>query len=197
MTLEEKIAHLQASSMEEARAEGNAIIDNYRDALENVLKDHKEEVTRQAETRIKAERISAKHQLNQAAAKAQLELKRRTGKIQVELKDKIFKETLELVQQFMKTPDYDEYLIRAIRKAISFASGEEMGLYINPSDEARLPMLEKATGTKLTISAEDFIGGMRAVIRGRNILIDNSFKTQLLNEYDKFLFTVTGGDGIA
>ena len=45
MTLEEKIAHLQASSMEEARAEGNAIIDNYRDALENVLKDHKEEVT--------------------------------------------------------------------------------------------------------------------------------------------------------
>ena len=76
MTLEEKIAHLQASSMEEARAEGNAIIDNYRDALENVLKDHKEEVTRQAETRIKAERISAKHQLNQAAAKAQLELKR-------------------------------------------------------------------------------------------------------------------------
>ncbi len=197
MTLEEKIAHLQASSMEEARAEGNAIIDNYRDALENVLKDHKEEVTRQAETRIKAERISAKHQLNQAAAKAQLELKRRTGKIQVELKDKIFKETLELVQQFMKTPDYDEYLIRAIRKAISFASGEEMVLYINPSDEARLPMLEKATGTKLTISAEYFIGGMRAVIRGRNILIDNSFKTQLLNEYDKFLFTVTGGDGIA
>ena len=44
MTLEEKLSHLQASSMEEARAEGNAIIDNYREALEKVLKDHKEEM---------------------------------------------------------------------------------------------------------------------------------------------------------
>lgn len=51
MTLEEKLSHLQASSMEEARAEGNAIIDNYREALEKVLKDHKEEMRWQSETR--------------------------------------------------------------------------------------------------------------------------------------------------
>ena len=49
MTLEEKLSHLQASSMEEARAEGNAIIDNYREALEKVLKDHKEEMRWQSE----------------------------------------------------------------------------------------------------------------------------------------------------
>ena len=45
---------------------------------------------------------------------------------------------------------------------------------------------------ELTVSAEDFRGGVRAVIRSRNILIDNSFKTQLRNEYDKFMFA--GGD---
>ena len=55
--------------------------------------------------------------------------------------------------------------------------------------------LEDATGIHLTVSAEDFIGGVRAVIRSRNILIDNSFKTQLRGEYDKFLFL--GGDGNA
>ena len=32
MTLEEKIAHLQTASMEQARAEGNAIIDSHRAA---------------------------------------------------------------------------------------------------------------------------------------------------------------------
>jgi F0F1-type ATP synthase membrane subunit b/b' len=42
LTLEEKIEHLQAVSMEEARAEGNAIIDNYRAALEKVLEDIKD-----------------------------------------------------------------------------------------------------------------------------------------------------------
>ncbi len=39
MTLEEKIAHLQTSSMEQARAEGNAIIDSYREMLEKELAD--------------------------------------------------------------------------------------------------------------------------------------------------------------
>ena len=37
MTLEEKINHLRTTSMEEARAESNAIIDSYRDALEKVF----------------------------------------------------------------------------------------------------------------------------------------------------------------
>ena len=70
-----------------------------------------------------------------------------------------------------------------------------MVIYINPSDEGRRSDLENAVGTRLTVSAEDFMGGIRAVIRGRNILIDNSFKTALRNEYDKFVFL--GGDGIA
>ena len=194
MTLEEKLSHLQASSMEEARAEGNAIIDNYREALEKVLKDHKEEMRWQAETRIKAEQSNARHMLNQANARTQLELKRKTGKVQVELKDKIFKEAHELAEEYMQTDAYEEYLIKSIRKATAFAPGEEMTIYINPSDEPRQAALEAATGTRLTLSSEDFIGGTRAVIRDRNILIDNSFSTLLRNEYDRFIFI--GGDGI-
>lgn len=48
--------------------------------------------------------------------------------------------------------------------------------------------LEDATRVHLTISTEDFRGGVRAVIRSRNILIDNSFSTQLKEQYDKFVF---------
>lgn len=195
MTLEEKIEHLQAVSMEEARAEGNAIIDNYRAALEKVLEDHKEEAILQSKTRIKGETVNARQQLNQATAKAQLELKRKQGKIQQELKDKIFEEAMTMVYDYMKTEAYEDFLVKCIRKAVDFAAGEQMTIYINPSDEQKQSDLEEACGTHLTISAEDFIGGIRAVIRGRNILIDNSFKTQLRNEYDRFLFS--GGDGIA
>lgn len=195
MTLEEKIEHLRAVSMEEARAEGNAIIDNYRAALEKVLEDHKEEALMQSETRIKAETVNSRQQLNQAAAKAQLDLKRKQGKIQQSLKDKIFEEAIELLQDYMKTEAYEEFLIKCIHTAIEYANGGEMTIYINPSDEFRKSELEDATGVRLLTSNEDFIGGVRSVLRGRNILIDNSFKTQLRNEYDRFLFS--GGDGIA
>ena len=90
MTLEEKITHLKTTSMEQARAEGNAIIDSHREALDKVFEDHKAEALRQSETRIKAETTNAKLALNQALAKSQLEIKRKQGKIQQELKDKIF-----------------------------------------------------------------------------------------------------------
>ena len=70
MTLEEKIAHLQTSSMEQARAEGNAIIGAHKEALEKLFEDHRAEALRQSETRIKAETTNARLSLNQAAAKA-------------------------------------------------------------------------------------------------------------------------------
>ena len=192
MTLEEKIAHLQTTSMEQARLEGNVIIDTHQAALEKVFEDHKAEATRQSETRIKAEAANAKLSLNQALAKSQLEIKR---KIQQELKDKIFEEADALIDEFMKTEAYDDFLIKCIRKAVAFAGNDELTIYINPTDEKKRSDLEGATRVHLTISTEDFRGGVRAVIRSRNILIDNSFSTQLKEQYDKFVFL--GGDGIA
>lgn len=194
MTLEEKIAHLQTTSMEQARLEGNVIIDTHQAALEKVFEDHKAEATRQSETRIKAEAANAKLSLNQALAKSQLEIKRQQSKVQLELKDKIFEEAETLIDEFMKTTAYDEFLVKCIRKAVDFAGNEDLTIYINPTDEKKRADLEAATGVSLTVSTEDFRGGVRAVIRSRNILIDNSFNTQLKEQYDKFLFL--GGDGI-
>lgn len=195
MTLEEKIAHLRTTSMEQARAEGNAIIDSHKEALEKLFEDHKAEALRQSETRIKAETTNAKLSYNQAMAKSQLEIKRRQGKVQQELKDKVFEEARSLIDDYMKTEAYSDFLVKCIQNAERFAGTDPVVIYINPSDDAKRSDLEDATGVRLTVSAEDFIGGIRAVIRSRNILIDNSFKTQLRNEYDRFLFA--GGDGNA
>lgn len=194
MTLEEKIAHIRTVSMEEARAEGNEMIESYQAALEKVFEDHKNEALRQSQTRVRAETTNARQQKNQAMAKAQLDMKRHQGKVQQELKDRLFAEVAELAAEYMKTEAYEEFLVKCIRSALVFAGGEEMTIYINPSDADKIDRLEKRTGTRLTVSAEDFTGGMRAVLRGKNILIDHSFKTGLANEYDQFVFS--GGDDI-
>lgn len=194
MTLEEKIAHIRSVSMEEARAQGNSIISSYKTALEKVFEDHKREAEHQARTRIKAETTNARLQRNQTMAKAQLDLKREQGKVQQELKDKIFKEVRQLALDYKKTDQYEDFLVRCIKNALEFAGGDEMTIYIDPSDEGKKAALEEKTGAGLTVSAEEFIGGVRAVIRSRNILIDHSFKTSLRNEYDQFV--LQGGEGL-
>lgn len=192
MTLEEKIAHLQESSMEEARSEGNQIIKSHADALEHIFNDHKAEARRQSETRIKSETTRAKQQLNKAMAKSQIELKREQGKCQTELKNRLFEEVNELIINYMKTPQYIDYLSAHIMSAAQFADGEDLTIFINPTDEDKKADLESRTGMRLTVSREDFTGGIRAVIHERNILIDHSFKSAIGTEYDKFLF-IGGG----
>ena len=174
--------------MEEARAEGNAIIKQHEDALLGVFEQHRAEMLRQSETRVKTERVGAEQQLNMAMSKAQLELKRELSKTQKELKAALFDEVREVVREYMKSEDYPRLLVAYIEKAAKFANGAPMTIYINPSDEDKKAYLEEHTGMALTVSKEDFIGGVRAVIQEKNILIDHAFKGAIENEYRKFMF---------
>lgn len=94
----------------------------------------------------------------------------------------------------MKTDEYQDLLVQYIEKAARFAGGESMTIYINPTDAHRKDYLEEHTGMRLTVSKEDFVGGVRAVVHDRNILIDHAFKGALESEYQKFMFK--GGAGV-
>ncbi len=188
LTQREKLDHLKDAAMLEARMQANSIIEQHRKALENINEQHRAEAVRQSETRIKAEVTSAKQQLSMAASKAQLELKREFGKTQKRLKKQLFEEVNELLHEYMETEDYRRLLVSYIEKAAKFANGEAVTLYINPTDEDKKAYLEEHTGMSLTVSKEDFIGGMRAVIHERNILIDYAFKGAVEREYDRFTF---------
>ncbi|MCP1100824.1 vacuolar-type H+-ATPase subunit E/Vma4 [Aequitasia blattaphilus] len=194
MNIEKKLDLLREAAMEEARAKGNAIIKQHENALNDVFNQHKQETLLQKETRIKAERISAKQQLNMASSKAQLELKKELSSTQLQLKKKLFVEVRELLDDYMKTPAYENLLINYIQGAARYANGASMTIYINPSDEGKMAHIQEVTGMKLTLSSEDFIGGVRCVIQDRNILIDHAFKDALETEYENFAFK--GGGGI-
>ena len=194
MTIEEKISHLQTAAMEEARAEGNAIMKQHEAALENIFEQHRIEAIRQSETRVKAEGVTAVQQLNMAMSEAQLQLKRDLSKTQKELKKKLFSEVKEMLQEFMQTEEYKQVLVQYIVKSAKYANGEAITIYINPTDADKKEYLEEHTGMTLTVSKEDFIGGVRAVIHERNILIDHAFKGALENEYHNFVFR--GGAGV-
>lgn len=194
LNIDEKLDFLQDSAMEEARAKANKIIMQHEEALQSVLSKHEQEAKKQMDTRLKAERVTSKQQLNMASSKAQLELKRTLGKTKTRLKKELFDEVRELLNDYMKTPEYEELLVSYVKRAAMYAKGEEMTIYINASDKDKKEKLEQKTGMSLTISEEDFIGGVRSVIKTRNILIDHAFKDALDREYHNI--NIGGGTGI-
>ena len=81
--------------------------------------------------------------------------KKRLGQTQNELKVRLFDEVKELLSDFTKTDEYLDYLCSKIREAARFADGEEMTIYISPSDKEKQTELEKRTGMTITISEYD------------------------------------------
>ena len=188
MTIEEKLQHFYDSSIEEAYQEASQMIEEHKKNLDAMLSEHKRSRRQSAEAEVKAEAENARREVNKALSAQQLMIKRNWTKKQNELKDKLFAEVQNLLEDFVKTPEYDSYLCRKIKDAQDFAGEDELHIYLTLSDSSRLESISQKTGAALRLADEEFIGGIRAIIPGKNILIDNSFREAFLACKKEFKF---------
>ncbi len=175
MTIEEKLQHFYDTSVEEAYQEASQAIEAHQKSLDEMLSEHKKSRKQSAEAEVKAEAENARREVNKALSAEQLTIKRNWTKKQNELKEALFLEVKELLENFMKTAEYDDYLCKKINEARTFAGKDQLHIYLAPSDAAKLETLSSQTGFSLEVSEDPFMGGIRAVIPEKNILIDNSF----------------------
>lgn len=188
MTIEEKLKHFEEASMERARNRSLEIIREHQAALEQIEREHRETKLRQADLQIQTETENLKHQINMAVSREQLQIKRRLTTQQNELKDKLFVEVAEKLKAYRKTKQYQTLLSSQIQRILETAGEQSVTIYIDPEDAALKESLEADLKASLTISAYSFLGGTRAILPDRHILIDHSFATRLEEEKEAFSF---------
>ncbi len=188
MTTEEKLTHFLEASIERATRQSTQIIDDYKKALDKLFEEHKTDSQRKADLQLRLGRDILERDMNKELSREQIQIKRDMAKKQDSLKEQLFQEVQELLEKYMASPDYKKLLLKQIKAASSFAGTDAIIIYINPSDADKLPELEQSAKIPLTISQASFIGGIRAVIESKNILIDNSFETQLKEAKESFTF---------
>ena len=91
----------------------------------------------------------------------------------------------------MESPEYQDYLCQKIQKAREFAGNDQIFIYLSPEDSALQRSIVAKTGFTVEISDEPFMGGIKATIPAKNILIDNSFAAKF--DAAKKNFTFDGG----
>lgn len=91
----------------------------------------------------------------------------------------------------MSSPAYDKLLVNQIHEIKELAGEGKVIIYIDPADSSKQLSLGAATNEQVSLSEYSFMGGTRAVLADRHILIDNSFATKL--EEAKAEFTFDGG----
>lgn len=188
MTLDEKLQHFYTASVDEAHAEAYRDIEAHKKSLEKMLNEHKDANMENAEKQVKAETVNARREINKALSARQLTIKRDLTRKQNTLKDQLFADVKKRLEQFSATPEYEDYLCKKIQEAGAFAGEDEIFIYLSPEDSSLLPVLTQRTGLPLQIAQESFQGGIRAMIPGKNILIDHSFLGNFETVYKEFKF---------
>lgn len=188
MTIDEKLQHFYEVSIDEAKEDAAQAIQAHKENLSQMLEEHKQSQRQTADAQVKAEAEHVRREVNKALSAEQITLKRNWSQKQEEMKQKLFAEVKALADKFMQTPEYDDYLCRKITEASAFAEGDEIHIFLSAADKDRLESLKEKTGVSLTVSEEAFTGGIRAEIPGKNILIDDSFSTDLENMCKEFKF---------
>ena len=179
MTIDEKLQHFYEVSLEEAREDAAQAIQEHKKLLSEKLEEHRQLSRQNAEAEVKAETEHVRREVNKALSAEQITLKRDWSKKQEELKEALFGEVSTKIRDFMSTSEYETYLCRKIKEAQDFAENDEIHIFLSSTDKDRLDALTQKTGISLQVSKEDFIGGIRAEIPHKNILIDNSFAANL------------------
>lgn len=188
MTIDEKLSHFYDVTIEDAQAKAAGILEEHRKALAQMTEKHNADSQENAQVQIKAETANARREINKALSAEQLTIKRDWTKKQNELKEKLFAEVKTQLENFRNTPDYPAYLESKIKEALDFAEQDKINIYISPEDSALLPDLVERTKAFITVSAEDFLGGIKATIPHKNILIDHSFAGNFQAVYKEFKF---------
>ncbi len=182
MQIKEKLEVFQKFTINVANSESEAMIQEYRESCEKELEEYRKSRQAEMEHRFQIEEIKIRRQVRKKVSEESIRQKRLLDNCRQEWKKKLMERVQELLTEYQQTEDYQNYLTAKIRMAKKVAGTEEVIIYINPSDADKKEELEKQTGAQLTVSTLDFGGGIRAVIRSRNILIDESFMTKLEQE---------------
>lgn len=194
MTIEEKLERFRESSMASSDEESRRMLKEHEDALIKIFEDHKEEALRRAQLEIKHEKERILREGNKELATQQLDIKRRLSEKDQALKEKLFVEVQDLLERFMETPAYKDYLLQKIERVRSFAKKEALIIYIDANDAYLMSELQSRSGVTLTLSQYTFGGGLRAHLPEKKILIDHSFSTRLAELKDNFVFDFRFGE---
>lgn len=189
MTIEEKMEHFRSISLESAYNKSAESLSSYKASLDDELAIHKENATLLSEESKRARMNQVKANSKKELASAQMLIKKQITNKQSELKSKVFESVRGKLIVYRKTPEYVKQLENQIDKIIKEYGDLNITIYIDPEDSHLLNGLNESFNVNIEVYKKEFLGGTRTIVPEKNILIDNSFKTRLIEEQEQFAFT--------
>lgn len=188
MDLEDKFAYFETQVNQQAQDVIDEQVNQYRATLQKDYDEFVKNTNQEFDAKFVNAKKDMRKELNKNISQSQIHLQRDLYLQEEKLKKTLFAEFNDAIQNYMQTDEYRNQLVVMINNLKDSAekNREELVVYINHSDQGMLETLFEKTNANIQISDREFLGGVRGVLKDRQVLIDYSFSTLLANVEDSF-----------
>ncbi|MFW3363059.1 V-type ATP synthase subunit E [Aerococcus viridans] len=188
MDLEDKFAYFETQVNQQAQDIIDEQVNQYRATLQKDYDEFVKNTNQEFDAKFVNAKKDMRKELNKNISQSQIHLQRDLYLQEEKLKKTLFTEFNDAIQNYMQTDEYRNQLVVMINNLKDYAekNREELVVYINHSDQGMLETLFEETNANIQISDREFLGGVRGVLKDRQVLIDYSFSTLLANVEDSF-----------
>lgn len=188
MDLEDKFAYFETQVNQQVQDIIDEQVNQYRATLQKDYDEFVKNTNQEFDAKFENAKKNMRKELNKNISQSQIHLQRDLYLQEEKLKKTLFAEFNDAIQNYMQTDEYRNQLVVMINNLKDYAekNREELVVYINHSDQGMYEVLLEETNANIQISDREFLGGVRGVLKDRQVLIDYSFSTLLENVEDSF-----------
>lgn len=188
MDLEDKFAYFETQVNQQAQDIIDEQVNQYQATLQKDYDEFVKNTNQEFDAKFANAKKNMRKELNKNISQSQIHLQRDLYLQEEKLKKTLFADFNDAIQNYMQTDEYRNQLVVMINNLKDYAekNREELVVYINHSDQGMIETLLEETNANIQISDREFLGGVRGVLKDRQVLIDYSFSTLLANVEDSF-----------
>jgi|GEM_PF-2400758 len=180
MKTEEKLMEFRRASKEKAESMRRNSLNEINARIKQEATESIKKAELESKNRINEEFHKLSQERNRSILEAKNSCKEKLVNLRKEYYNSIFENVERELYNFTRKEEYKFYLAENIKR-------NYIKIYFTKRDMLHADFIKERVGFGIEIleSDDDFIGGFKAVLPNKNIMIDNSFKSKLLEEREK------------
>lgn len=176
--IREKLDIFYRAAMDAANIQSEAILDEQKQIYQRAMADYEAEKQKDWQEKRRQRETSLKREANRIVQEEIMQQKQAYHSAVEAKKQELFAAVEQRLEEYRHTDAYEDQLEKMVQKAVALAETAGVQIYLSPSDQEKKERLEQKTRQQILIG-EELKGGIRAVIKEKNILLDESFGSRL------------------
>lgn len=186
MSIKDGLSAITSEVLDDVQKEAEAIILAAENEAKETLKAAKEQADQKYQTIINQAKTKAETERRKITSVTEVEMRNRLLQTKEDLVDNAFEKALVKLQDFVKTEEYHEHLLKLIEEVAKRIDSKNLMVQVNAEDKTWLTqnMLNRLSKKprrelKLSDENEDFIGGCKIQTVDGKITYDSTIDNRL------------------